>query len=58
MTTQTRPIPGLENIEEGVADFENLLAEYELAGGALENNQAMKSDLLAILPAEVRKALL
>ena len=56
MTIRTRPIPSLEKIEEGVADFENLLAEYELAGGTLENDQAMKSDLFAILPAEVRKS--
>ena len=58
MTVRNRPIASVEKIEEGVAEFENLFAEYELAGGVLEGDDAMKSDLLKILPSDVRKALL
>ena len=58
MSVRTRPIPSVEKIEEGVAEFENLFAEYALAGGILEGDDAMKSDLLKILPSGVRDKLL
>ena len=58
MTVRTRPIQSVEKIEEGVAEFENLFAEYALAGGILEGDDAMKSDLLKILPSGVRDRLL
>ena len=41
----------------GVAEFENTLAEYHRAGGIRATDQEMKDDLLHILPAELRDAL-
>ena len=58
MTVRTRPIQSVEKIEEGVAEFENLFAEYALAGGILEGDDAMKSGLLKILPRGFRDRLL
>ena len=54
----TRPIKALENVEHGVAEFENLFAEYARAGGSAPTDQEQKDDLLHILPAELREALL
>ena len=54
MTVRTMPISSVEKIEEGVAEFEILFAEYALAGGELEGDDAMKSDLLKTIPSGVR----
>jgi len=53
-----KPIPTLEKVEEGVAEFENTIDEYIKAGGTPFNDTELKSDLLAVLPAEIRDALL
>ena len=53
----TKPIRSLEAVEMGVAEFENTLAEYDRAGGIRATDQEMKDDLLHILPAELRDAL-
>ena len=53
----TKPIRSLEAVEMGVAEFENTMAEYHRAGGTRSSDQEMKDDLLHILPAELRDAL-
>ncbi len=45
-----KPIRGLENVEQGIIEFENTLIEYAQAGGTAMNDDEMKSDLLAIPP--------
>ena len=42
----------------GVAEFENVMAEYARAGGTRDTDQEMKDDLLHILPGELREVLL
>ena len=54
----TKPIRSLECVEEGVAEFENVHTEYERAGGLIPNDSELKSDLLRILPREIRELLL
>ena len=54
----TRPIKTLEAVEEGVAQFENLMQEYVKAGGPESSDAELKSDLLRILPREIRELLL
>ena len=54
----TRPIKSLEAIEEGVAVFENTMTEYARAGGRESTDAELKSDLLRILPREMRETLL
>ena len=54
----TRPIKSLEAIEEGVAVFENTMTEYARAGGRESTDAELKSDLLRILPREIRETLL
>ena len=53
-----RQISSLEKVEEGVAEFDNTLQEYVLAGGTAPTKAERKSDLLAILPGEMRETLL
>ena len=53
-----KPIASLEKVEEGVAEFENVLNEYVQVGGTPVSNDEKKSDLLAVLPAELRETLL
>ena len=53
----TRPIKSFEAVEMGVAEFENTLAKYHRAGGTRVSDQEMKDNLLQILPAELREAL-
>ena len=53
-----KPIKEIEAVEEGVAEFENTILEYEQAGGTAFQDGEMKSDLLAILPAALRENLL
>ena len=53
-----RQIPSLEKVEEGVAEFDNILQEYVLAGGTAPTKAERKSDLLAILPGDLRETLL
>ncbi len=53
-----KPIASLEKVEEGVAEFENVLNEYVQVGGTPISNDEKKSDLLAVLPAELRETLL
>ena len=40
----TKPIKSLEEIEEGVASFENIMAEYVKAGGPQAPDGQMKAD--------------
>ena len=54
----TRLIKSLEAIEEGVAVFENAMAEYACAGGRESTDAELKSDLLRILLREIRETLL
>ncbi len=53
-----KPIPSLEKVEEGVAEFENVLNEYIQVGGTPISAEEKKSDLLAVLPTELRETLL
>ena len=53
-----KPIREIEGVEEGVAEFENTIREYEQAGGTAFQDGELKSDLLAILPAGLRENLL
>ena len=54
----TRPIPGLDKVEEGIAEWENVMNEYALAGGTSFSDAERKADLLAVLPAELRELML
>ena len=54
----TKPIKSLEAVEEGVAIFENTMTEYARAGGRESTDAELKSDLLRILPREIRELLL
>ncbi len=54
----TKPIPSLEKVEEGVAEWEDVYQEYCLAGGSMLQDPEMKADLLAVLPGELRETLL
>ena len=54
-----KSIKSLEDIPNGIAEFETTLEEYENAGGiGYEDDQVRKSDLLAILPAKLQSDLL
>ena len=53
-----RPIKNLEGVEQGITEFENTLIEYAQAGGTVMSEDEMKSDLLAILPLEIRETLM
>ncbi len=53
-----RPIPSLEKVAEGVAEFENVMNEYIQVGGTPTSPEEKKSDLLAVLPMELRETLL
>ncbi len=53
-----RPIKNLDGVEQGITEFENTLIEYAQAGGTAMSDEEMKSDLLAILPLELRETLL
>ncbi len=48
-------IKDLEGILNGIAEFEATLKEYESVGGLRSSDQVRKSDLLAILPANLQK---
>ena len=58
MELHTRPMKSLEAVEEGVATFENTHQEYARAGGPEAPDAELKSDLLRILPKEIRELLL
>ena len=51
----TKPIRSLEAVEEGVASFENTMQEFVKAGGPEPPESELKSDLLRILPKELRE---
>ena len=53
-----RPIKNFEAVEEGVNEFENTMAEYVKAGRPEPPDSEPKSDLLRILPREIRELLL
>ncbi len=57
-TMHLKPIKDIEGVEEGIAEFENTLMEYEQAGGTANTDDEKKSDLLAILPSSLRENLL
>ena len=48
----------LEQVEVGVAEFENLMEEYSQAGGSRPTDNELKLDLLHILPGELSELLL
>ena len=48
----------LEEVEAGITRYENIIREYQEAGGAAANDQELKSDLLEALPQELRENLL
>ena len=50
---RAHPIKNLEGVAVGVAAFENKIQEFVEAGGRQPPDEEMKSDLNAILPAEV-----
>ena len=53
-----KPIKNLETVHVGVAEFEEKAREFVEAGGeGFSNPSSFKSDLLAILPAELRRDL-
>ena len=45
-----KPIRSLEQVEEGIAAFENAHRAYTLVGGPAAPESEMKCDLLAVLP--------
>ena len=53
-----KPIRNVEGVAVGIAEFENKLREYEAAGGKPIGEDEKKNDLLKILPAAIRSALL
>ena len=53
-----KPIPPLERIEEGIAEFEHAVNEYEDAGGEAYDLAMKKNDLLQVLPGELSELLL
>ena len=53
-----KPMKSLQDVEQGVAEFENVIAEYTLAGGTPPTEKEMKDDLLAILPEKLQTDLL
>ena len=53
-----RPIPSLEKMEEGIAEFEHAIKEYEDAGGEVYDPAMKKNDLLQILPGELSELML
>ena len=54
----TKSIRNLEGVTIGMAEFENKITEYVQAGGNRPSKEDMKSDLLAILPQELRELLI
>ena len=48
----------LEQVELGVAEFENIMEEYVQAGGTRPSDHELKIDLLHILPGELSDLLL
>ncbi len=57
-TMHLRPMRNLDGVEEGIAEFENLLKECGDAGGTPFGEEEKKADLLAILPSEIKEHLL
>ena len=57
-TVTQRVIKRLEDIPIGVADFDKDFQDYADAGGDRPKDQLLKSDLLAVLPTEIRDDLL
>jgi hypothetical protein len=53
-----RPISGLDKMQEGIAEFEHALNEYEDAGGERYDPYMKKNDLLQVLPGELSELLL
>ena len=53
-----KPIRSLEEIEEGGASFEDIMAEYVKAGGPQAPDGQMKADLRRVLRREIRELLL
>ena len=54
----TRPIKSFDDVAEGVAKFENVMANYVRAGGVQAPDVQMEADLLRILPREMRELLI
>ena len=54
----TRHIRNLEGVAIGLAEFDNKIKEFEDLGGQKHHDHDKKSDLLAILPQELRELLI
>ncbi len=55
---QLKPLKSLQEIEHGVAEFENTIQEYVLAGGIEPSDKEMKDDMLNVLPEKIQSDLL
>ena len=55
---QMKPLKSLQEIERGVAYFENTIQEYVLAGGTPPTDKEMKDDMLSVLPEKLQADLL
>jgi len=55
---QFKQMKTLEQVELGVAEFENVMEEYARAGGTRPTDHELKTDLLHILPSELSELLL
>ena len=53
-----KPMRELDEVETGIAAFDNLLREYHDAGGTEFKDAEKKSDLLRILPEKIREHLI
>ena len=48
----------LEDVERGIVNYDNLIREYEAVQGVAPTEAEKKSDLLDMLPGEIRENLL
>ena len=53
-----RPITGLDKMEEGIAEFEHAIKQYEDAGGEAYDPAMKKNDLLQVLLGELSELML
>ena len=54
-----KPIPSLEKMEEGIAEFEHAIKEHQDAGGKDYGDLNMKkNDLIQVLPGELSETML
>ena len=56
--SQMKPLKSMQDIEHGVAEFENTIQEFVQAGGLAPSDKEMKDDLLNVLPEKLQSDLL